>query len=67
MVSPAYAVDLEAPLDEVLAHMAANHLGAAIVTRKGKLAGVFTGTDACHHFAEFLREQFRRSGGDDAA
>lgn len=67
MVSPAYAVDLEAPLDEVLAHMAANHLGAAIVTRKGKLAGVFTGTDACHHFADFLREQFRRSGGDDAA
>jgi acetoin utilization protein AcuB len=67
MVSPAYTVDLEDPLDDVLAHMAGQHLGAALVTRKGKLAGVFTGTDACHHFADFLREQFRRSGGDDAA
>jgi acetoin utilization protein AcuB len=67
MISPAYMVDLDTHLDDVLAHMAAHHLGAAIVTRKGRLAGVFTGTDACHHFAEFLRAQFRRSGGDDAA
>lgn len=67
MVSPAYTVDLDTHLDDVLAHMADHHLGAALVTRKGKLAGVFTGTDACHHFAVFLREQFRRSGGDDAA
>jgi acetoin utilization protein AcuB len=67
MISPAYIVDLDAHLDDVLTHMATHHLGAAIVTRKGRLAGVFTGTDACHHFAEFLRDQFRRSGGDDAA
>lgn len=67
MVSPAYTVDLDAHLDDVLAHMAEAHLGAAVVTRKGRLAGVFTVTDACRHFAEFLREQFRRSGGDDAA
>jgi len=67
MVKDAYIVDMEARLDEVLAHMAEHHLGSAIVTRRGKLAGIFTVTDACRHFAEFLREQVRRAGGDDAA
>jgi acetoin utilization protein AcuB len=67
LVREAYVVDLETRLDEVLAHMADQHLGSAIITRKGKLAGVFTCTDACRHFAEFLREQVRRAGGDDAA
>jgi hypothetical protein len=47
--------------------MAEHHIGSAVVTRHGKLAGVFTSSDACIHFAEFLRDQFRRSGGDDAA
>jgi acetoin utilization protein AcuB len=54
-------------LDEVLAHMAEHQLGSAIVTRHGKLAGIFTVTDACRHFAEYLRDQVRRAGGDDAA
>lgn len=67
MVKDAYIVDMDARLDEVLAHMAEHHLGSAIVTRRGKLAGIFTVTDACRHFAEFLREQVRRAGGDDAA
>lgn len=67
MVRDAYIVDLETRLDEVLHHMALHHLGSAIVTREGKLAGVFTSTDACRLFAEFLRDQFRRSGGGDAA
>ena len=66
MISPAYTVELEAHLDDVLAYMAEHRIGAALVTRKGKLAGVFTVTDACRHFAEFLREQFRRSGGSVA-
>jgi acetoin utilization protein AcuB len=67
MVKDAYTVDLDTRLDEVLAHMAEHHLGSAIVTRHGKLAGIFTANDACRHFAEFLREQVRRVGGDDAA
>jgi acetoin utilization protein AcuB len=67
MVRDAYIVDLDTRLDEVLHHMAMHQLGSAIVTREGKLAGVFTTTDACRHFAEFLREQFRRAGGGDAA
>jgi CBS domain-containing protein len=66
MVRDAYIVDLETPLDEVLDHMAANQIGSAIVTRQGKLAGVFTTTDACRSFAEFLREQSRHPGGDAA-
>lgn len=67
MTADPYIVDMDTGLDGVLAHMADHHLGAAIVTRRGKLAGIFTVTDACHHFADFLREQVRRSGGDDAA
>ncbi len=67
MVRDAYIVDLDTRLDEVLHHMAMHQLGSVIVTREGKLAGVFTTTDACHHFADFLRDQFRRSSGGDAA
>lgn len=62
-----YVVDLEEALDNVLAVMAARHIGSVLVTRRGKLAGVFTATDACHHFCNYLRQQFRPSGGDDAA
>jgi len=67
MIRDSYIVDLEAGLDTVLNHMAEHHIGSAVITRHGKLAGVFTSQDACRHFAEFLREQFRRAGGDDAA
>jgi len=63
----AYIVDLSKPLDNVLVHMAAHHIGSAIVTRCGKLAGVFTVTDACRHFGEYLRDQFPSGGGDEAA
>ena len=67
MIRDAYIVDLDTGLDEVVAHMAEHHLGSAIVTRKNRLAGVFTVTDACRVLAEFLREQVRRAGGDSAA
>ncbi len=66
MVQDAYIVDLDTRLDEVLHHMALHQLGSAIVTREDRLAGVFTTTDACRHFAEYLRERFRRAGGDVA-
>lgn len=67
MVRDAYIVDLTERLDRVLEHMAEQHLGSVIVTRKGKLAGVFTVTDACASFADYLRAEARRSGGSDAA
>ena len=67
MVRDVYTVDMSERLDRVLRHMAEQHLGSVAVTRKGKLAGVFTMTDACGAFADFLREQVRRSGGGEAA
>ena len=67
MSQETYTVDLSERLDSVLHRMAEHHLRAVVVTRKGKLVGIFTQIDACGKFAEFLREQVRRSGGDTAA
>ena len=66
-VSDAYVVELDEPLEKVLLTMADRHIGSAIVTRRGRLAGVFTSNDACRCFGEYLRENFPRPGGDDAA
>lgn len=62
-----YTVDLSERLDSVLHRMSEHQLRAVVVTRKGKLVGIFTQIDACGKFAAFLREQVRRSGGDTAA
>ena len=62
-----YVVDLNEALDNVLVAMAERHIGSVLVTRDGKLAGLFTATDACRAFAEHLRRQYRPMGGDDAA
>ena len=59
MLPNVYSVDLNERADLVLAHMAEHHLGSALVTRKGKLAGIFTVTDACRAFCAFLREPFQ--------
>jgi CBS domain-containing protein len=63
----AYVVDLSAPLDRVLFRMAEERLGAALVVKDDRLAGIFTLSDACRYFAEYLRQQFPSSGGDEAA
>lgn len=62
-----YVVEMDEPLDNVLVHMAAHHLDAALVVRQGKLVGIFTTTDACQRFGELMREQFLPPGGDEAA
>lgn len=62
-----YIVDLNEPLDNVLLAMAREHIGSIMVTKEGRLAGVFTTNDACRVFAEFLREKYRPNGGNDAA
>ncbi len=54
-VADSYIVELATPLVDVLTHMAEHKLGSAVVTRHGKLAGVFTTTDACRAFADHLR------------
>jgi acetoin utilization protein AcuB len=63
----AYVVEDIEPLDRVLAHMAEQRLGSALVTRRGKLVGVFTVTDACRHLAAWLRAHFPYDDGDDVA
>lgn len=67
IIKDPYVVDIEEPLDNVLIHMANEHLGSALVTSNGRLAGVFTTNDACRCFGEFLQAQFRPSDGTDAA
>ena len=66
-VSGVYVVDLNESLDNVLSHMALNHIDCTLVTKKGKLVGLFTVTDACRTFAKYLRDQFLPGGGNDAA
>lgn len=61
-----YVVDLNAPLDVVAGEMAERHIGSALVTRNGKLAGVFTVTDACRCLAQILGGN-RPAGPDEAA
>ena len=63
----AYTVELTEPLDNVLLHMARSHIGSVIVMKQGRLAGLYTVTDACKHFGEFLRDHFLPQGGNDAA
>jgi acetoin utilization protein AcuB len=53
-----YTADLNTPLADVLSHMAESQLGSALVTRNGKLVGIFTATDACAAFARHLHELF---------
>ncbi len=66
-VSEVYIVDLNEQLDQVLMHMANHHIHSAVVVRKGKLAGIFTATDAYRGFGELLRSRYPTRGGDDAA
>ncbi len=55
MTEAPYAVTRETPLAEVVARMAENKYGCAIVTEKnGKVIGVFTATDALKRFGETL-------------
>lgn len=61
-----YVVSVDEPLDNVLLTMAERHIGSAIVTKAGKLVGMFTTVDVCRSFGEYLRE-LQGSDGDDAA
>jgi hypothetical protein len=47
--------------------MAGEHIGSALITRHGRLVGIFTATDACRIFCEHLRSIFRETRSDDVA
>lgn len=62
-----YVVDVGDRLDGVLVEMARRKIGSALVVKQGKLAGIFTATDACRAFGDFLRAMFPDGPGDEAA
>jgi acetoin utilization protein AcuB len=66
-VPDAYIVDLHERLDRVLEHMFQHHIGSTLVTRAGRLVGIFTTMDACRLFCEHLRSLFPSGPGDAAA
>ncbi|EDM74586.1 putative transcriptional regulator, XRE family protein [Plesiocystis pacifica SIR-1] len=53
-----YTVELDAPLDEVVAHMAEQQIGSAVIMRGDRLAGILTTTDVCDLLARVLREHY---------
>lgn len=57
-IADPYIVNLDEPLANVLLTMAERHIDSAIVTRAGKLVGMFTTVDACRSFGEYLRTHF---------
>ena len=50
-----FTVELETRLDVVVLEMAKRHIGSVVVMKAGKLAGIFTTTDACQCYGEFLQ------------
>ena len=65
LVPDPYVVEMNAPLDEVVAEMSRRQIGSAIVVRHQKLAGILSATDVCRVLAEIMRQRF--PGGGDAA
>jgi acetoin utilization protein AcuB len=49
-----YTVGPDEPLAVVLREMAERRIGSTIITDEGRIVGLFTATDACRCFAEFL-------------
>ena len=66
-VSDAFVVDSAEPLDNVLEQLAARHIGSALVTKKGRLVGIFTLVDACRMFCEHLRAMFPNRRSNEVA
>lgn len=54
-VYTAYIVDIECRLETVLEAMTERKIGSALVTRDGKLVGIFTSMDACRVLAGMIR------------
>ena len=67
LVSDAYIVECGAPLDDVLEHLVEQHIGSALVTRDGRLVGIFTAADACRILCGHLRSLFPRRAADAVA
>jgi CBS domain-containing protein len=66
-VLDAFVVETSEPLDRVLLEMARHHIGSALVVKGKRLAGIFTVTDACRSYGEFLRAMFPDPPEDEVA
>jgi predicted transcriptional regulator len=62
-----HVFDLNERLDNVVDLMSKDHVNTVLITKHNKLVGIFTITDACRKFAEYLREEFGPSDGNTAA
>jgi acetoin utilization protein AcuB len=62
-----YVVDAGELLEDVATTMAERHVGSALVTRGGKLVGIFTTTDACRALSRVLRDHRPHPGPDQVA
>ena len=60
MSAPAYAVDPDAAVRDVVAHMTAHRLGSAVVVERGAIVGIFTTTDALHALLEAAYAEVRQ-------
>ncbi|MBK8010707.1 MAG: CBS domain-containing protein [Deltaproteobacteria bacterium] len=49
-----FTVEAETPLGEVVRAMARRRIGSVLITRDGRLAGIFTATDACRLLGDLL-------------
>ncbi|MBE9047102.1 CBS domain-containing protein [Pleurocapsales cyanobacterium LEGE 10410] len=58
MTANPYAVEVDTPLTTVVSVMSERKIGAAIVLKEGKLAGIVTVIDICHALVEFLNSEF---------
>jgi CBS domain-containing protein len=66
-VPDAYIVDVGEPLDDVLDYLSSQHVGSALVTKQGRLVGIFTLTDAARFLCRHLRSLFPDRSGNDVA
>ena len=68
MVDDPYVVDSETSIITVLDELARRRIGAALVTKEGRLVGIFSASDACREFSSWLKREFDgKSGGSDSA
>ena len=68
MIENVYVVDIGTSLITVLDDMYEQRIGSAVVTRNGRLAGIFSATDACRELSAWLKREFPDpNGGSEAA
>jgi CBS domain-containing protein len=57
-VPDAYVVDVTEPFDRVLDQLSTRHIGSALVTKNGRLVGIFTLVDTARLYCQHLRALF---------